>query len=412
MEGFFSESLTISQPPPSIVPKCGLCKLLDKCESPLMKVDGRGKQRILIVGEAPTATEDKEGIPFCGKSGLYLQNALKSLDIDLREDCWTTNSIICRPSTETNTNRFPTDKEIDYCRPNIIQTIQTIQPDVIILLGGSAVKSVIGWIWKEDVKQLARWVNWQIPSQKLNAWICPTYHPAFLIREQSRYKDDDVAHYLFVKHLKKAISKVGFKPWQTVPDYRQNVDVIMDPETAAKCIRKFVNIEHPVAFDIESDGLKPESDDIEIVTASMSDGKFTFAFPFHGEAITAFKEFVSSRTPKLGYNTKFETRFIRKKLGLRVRNWIMDGMIAAHVLDNRRGITSLKFQSFVLLGQPSYDDSIKPYFKSKGSNKRNRIREIDIHQLLTYGGLDALLEFKVDDIMANQLGINIYGEAC
>jgi hypothetical protein len=70
-------------------------------------------------------------------------------------------------------------------------------------------------------------------------------------------------------------------------------------------------------------------------------------------------------------------------------------MIAAHLLDNTPGITGLKFQSFILLGQESYDDHIKPFFKSKGKSRFNRIKELDLNELLLYGGLDSLLTYKI-----------------
>ncbi|MGH2611596.1 MAG: hypothetical protein ACRDFB_00940, partial [Rhabdochlamydiaceae bacterium] len=102
---------------------------------------------------------------------------------------------------------------------------------------------------------------------------------------------------------------------------------------------------------------------------------------------------------KLGYNIKFEQRYTMKEFGFKARNWKWDGMIASHVIDNRRGITGLKFQSFVLLGQPPYNDHIEPFLKPKkmihGANTINQINEISLQQLLLYCGMDSLLEFLV-----------------
>ena len=70
-------------------------------------------------------------------------------------------------------------------------------------------------------------------------------------------------------------------------------------------------------------------------------------------------------------------------------------MLAAHVLDNRPGITSLKFQAFVLLGQENYNSHIKPFLKAKKGSKFNRIHELDLNDLLLYGGLDSYLEYWV-----------------
>jgi len=82
-------------------------------------------------------------------------------------------------------------------------------------------------------------------------------------------------------------------------------------------------------------------------------------------------------------------------MGHRVRNWYWDTMLASHVMDNRPGITSIKFQSFVLLGQSSYDDHIKKFFQSPKGEERNQIDLIDMDDLLLYNGLDSLLQYKV-----------------
>jgi hypothetical protein len=82
-------------------------------------------------------------------------------------------------------------------------------------------------------------------------------------------------------------------------------------------------------------------------------------------------------------------------------------MLAAHVLDNRSDTKSLKFQAFVLLGQESYDDAIKPYLKSKGSNDKNRITELDLEAVLRYCGMDAILEWHVAMKQAKKLGVTL-----
>ena len=99
--------------------------------------------------------------------------------------------------------------------------------------------------------------------------------------------------------------------------------------------------------------------------------------------------------PKIAQNLKFEDRWTRVKLGHPVRNWLWDTMLAAHVLDYRRGITSLEFQAFVQLGVQLYDKHIKPYLKSVGQSRFNRIKELDLKDLLLYNGMDSLLTYKI-----------------
>ena len=128
-----------------------------------------------------------------------------------------------------------------------------------------------------------------------------------------------------------------------------------------------------------------------------------------GKVIPAMKWFLRSDCPKIGWNCKFESRWSRKKLGVWPRNFVFDGMLAAHVVDNRSEVTSLKFQAFVQLGQESYNDYILPYLKGdkQGGNEKNRVKEADLPRLLTYCGMDSLLEFKTSKILAKKIGVKL-----
>ena len=119
--------------------------------------------------------------------------------------------------------------------------------------------------------------------------------------------------------------------------------------------------------------------------------------------IQATKELLVSDIPKIGFNKKFENRWIKTKLGVDVRNWVWDGMLSAHHLDNRRGITSAKFQAFVRLGMPLWNEHIEPLLKSTDDSGLNRIREIPMRDLLIYNGIDALVEYKIAEIQRKEM---------
>jgi len=104
---------------------------------------------------------------------------------------------------------------------------------------------------------------------------------------------------------------------------------------------------------------------------------------------------LKSSIGKIASNLKFEERWTRYFLKHRVRNWDWDTMLAAHVLNNATGITGLKFQAFVQLGQSQYDKHIEPYLKSSKGQHLNRIREIPLKDLLVYNGMDSFLEIKL-----------------
>ncbi len=412
LEGFFQVAdLAPSKIRIPLVAQCSSCGLFRNCQSPKMLVDGSGTRKILIIGEGPAKNEDLQGRPFVGKAGQRIKSTLEKLSVDLRKNCWITNAIICRATKQSEkgnqVNRNPTDKEISFCRPNIIKTINRFQPNVILLLGASAVKSVIGWLWKEEPGPMERWRGWKIPCQKLNCFIVPTWHPSYIDRSQDKMgRDNPVMNLIWKNDLELAIS-VQSKPWKTVPDFRKQVKIIYDPREAASAVRKmYLDSDVPIAFDFETEGLKPDNPELGIFSCSLSNGKETISFPWHGDVITAVGEFLQSDVPKIGYHIKFEYRWVREKMKFRVKNFIWDGMIAAHILDNRSGVTGLKFQSFVTLGQESYDDEIKPYLKADNSNKSNRIREAPLDKLLLYGGMDSHLEWHVAQIQRKLLGFD------
>lgn len=402
MVGFFNTD-GMKKDVPSFLPKCGLCKLNLGCISPKMPVSGAGLKEILIVGEAPGKSEDEQGRQFVGTSGKLLQESLWDLGIDLRKDCWITNSLICRPPG----NDIPDKRMVEWCRPNLTNTIKELKPKTILLLGTVPVRSLIGWLWKEDPGGINRWAGYLIPSRRLNAWVCPTWHPSFIARMQDDPRDGGVVKLIWKRHLKAALEKKN-RPWKdSDPDISSRVRIILDPKEAAVEIRKYMTAGKPLAFDIETNGIKPDAACMRIYCCSISDGETSIAYPWHGEAIEATKEMANSDVPKIGYNEKYETRWFRRHLGIWVKNVVWDGMLAAHVLDNRPGTKSLKFQAFALLGEESYDDAVKPYFKSKGTNEPNRIAEVKLPTLLRYCALDSLLEVMVAKVQAKKLGVKI-----
>lgn len=398
----------------SSLPECGKCGLYKHCLEPKMKIDGQGKKKILLCAEAPGEEEDKQGKPLVGPTGTYLKSVLARLGIDMRTDCWMINSLSCRPKNNTT----PTDRQISHCRPKVINHIKETNPEHIILLGGPAIKSVLGWLWRDKVGKVSRWVGWNIPCQSLNCWVSPVYHPSYIKRSENKRtgKLDPVLEGLFEKSLRQALSKKG-RPWEEgkIPDFRKMVKIELVPKQVKQLLGGFIKMGDPIAFDFETEGFKPDGDGApEIVTCAVSNGIITYAYPWHGQAIEATKDLLLSDIPKIGANIKYEERFVRRYLGIEVNNWVLDTVVAAHVLDNRAGICGLKFQSFVRLGQPVYNTAVSKYLRaeSKGGYCKNKIREgmrIARDKILLYNGLDALLSIRVAEQQAKELGIDLRG---
>lgn len=395
MEGFFHLSEFHKQAPSSdLAPKCGACGLYKTCESPKIKPWGNGALRVLIVGEAPGKTEDEQDRPFVGPSGQYLREAIGRVGYNFQEDILSTNAIICRPPN----NKLSKDaKEVGYCRANLVKTIRKFKPKVIITLGRKPLQSVLAPFWKDDIGILDRWIGWTIPTK--DYWICPTWHPSFLLREENKLMDR-----MFLGHLEAAL-KLHEKP-SKIPDLTDRVTKLYDERAIYEAVRKFDQAGRPCAFDYETNCLKPEYPEARIFSCAISDGETTIAYPFFGKAITATSMFLKSgRTKKIASHLKYEERWTIKHLGHPVSNWDWDTYLGAHALDNRPGICSLKFQSFVLLGIPSYNEPIAPYLESVGRSHYNRIKEIETGMLLEYNGLDAYLEVRIARRQQRQIGL-------
>ena len=185
IKGFFSPSKIRGKQTPRIA-HCGLCGLYKHCKSPKIPPTGEGRKNILIVAEAPGENEDIQNKQLVGKVGKYLRRKyLRPLGIDLDRDCWKTNAVICRREG----NQKPDDNMIEACRPNLMKTIRKYKPNVIILMGEVACKSLLKEIWKDDIGSISRWGGFCIPCTNPNTWIVPTFHPSYIMRKQDRVLD-------------------------------------------------------------------------------------------------------------------------------------------------------------------------------------------------------------------------------
>ncbi len=389
--GFFPASEGHSKAPAASVPYCGACGLYKKCNSPKMEPSGNGDQKILIIGEAPSLSDDEAGRHFTGAGGRKLRTALRKCGVDIESDCISTYALICKPSLQ---KQPPSPEQLEFCRPNLVKTIETHKPSMIIPLGGPAVQALLKHFWKSEVGSIHRWVGFQVPMQRLNAWVCPTFDPGQVVREEKQ--NNSVMPLMFDTHIERACRLSGKRPWDVVPNYKEQVEVIHEPLKAAKVIRGMIKRGGLCAFDYETNMLKPDGEDAEIVSCSICwRGKRTIAYPWVGPAVQATSEFLKSPIPKIASNLKFEDRWTRAKLKHGVRNWKWDTMIAAHIVDNRPEICSIKFQSFAYLGAASWNEHIEKHFRSGGTRVPNSIHEISMDDLLLYNGLDSLLEYLV-----------------
>jgi DNA polymerase len=151
------------------------CGLKRTCQRTVF-ADGDPSARLMIVGEAPGADEDRLGLPFVGASGKLLDRMLAAIGLD-RTSVYITNVVPWRPPG----NRKPEPAEVELCLPFITRHIELVDPDMLLLLGGAAVSALLA---RTDSMTRLRGSFIDYASPRLAAPIpaMPTFHPAYLLR--------------------------------------------------------------------------------------------------------------------------------------------------------------------------------------------------------------------------------------
>ena len=142
--------------------------------------------RLMFVGEAPGAEEDRTGRPFVGRAGQLLNKMIAAMGLE-RERVYIGNVLKTRPPD----NATPTSDEIRICAPYLFQQIAIIQPEVIVCLGLPATRALLNTM--DSMSRLrGRWAAFHAPAPAdREIPVMPTYHPAFLLRsytEENRAK--------------------------------------------------------------------------------------------------------------------------------------------------------------------------------------------------------------------------------
>jgi DNA polymerase len=158
---------------------CTTCGHLAQARTQTVFGVGNPDAELMFVGEAPGADEDRQGEPFVGKAGQLLTKMIQAMGLR-RESVYIANILKCRPDTpgQSAGNRKPTPEEMRICISYLHEQIDIIRPKVLVALGATAVEGLLGKT--EGITRLRG--NWRtyrdIP-------LMPTYHPAYLLRNQA-----------------------------------------------------------------------------------------------------------------------------------------------------------------------------------------------------------------------------------
>jgi uracil-DNA glycosylase len=161
----------------SEVSTCVRCPLHEKRSQSVFGT-GNPFSELMIIGEGPGEEEDKQGLPFVGKSGQLLDKILAAAGFSREENVYIANIVKCRPPG----NREPAPEERSACLPYLLQQIELIRPSIILLLGATALKGLIDPDGK--ITQVrGKWMEWN------NIQVMPTFHPSALLRNPELKKE-------------------------------------------------------------------------------------------------------------------------------------------------------------------------------------------------------------------------------
>ncbi|MCC6661746.1 MAG: uracil-DNA glycosylase [Phycisphaerales bacterium] len=212
------EVVVVSRPEPARPPAPGMGSAMDDLraryerDAPHSKFitahtsivwgEGDPKARLMFIGEAPGAEEDRCGRPFVGRSGQLLEKMIAAMGLS-RERVYIANVLKTRPPD----NATPTSEEVRLCAPYLFEQIGIVGPEVIVTLGLPAARALLNTT--DSMSHLrGRWASFSPPSPYARAiGVMPTYHPAFLLRSYTAENRAKVW-----SDLRLAMERLGLKP--------------------------------------------------------------------------------------------------------------------------------------------------------------------------------------------------------
>lgn len=159
-----------------LINECTNCKKCGLGNTRANIVIGRGNKDapLMLVGEGPGEQEDIQGLPFVGAAGKLLDLLLKAIRIG-QDKYYIANIVKCRPPG----NRVPNDSEAEMCLPFLRNQVALVKPKIIVCMGSTAMKYIVDR--NARITQVrGQWI------ERKGYWIMPTFHPAALLRDESK----------------------------------------------------------------------------------------------------------------------------------------------------------------------------------------------------------------------------------
>jgi uracil-DNA glycosylase family 4 len=355
-----------------------------------MNGEGSKNPTWLFVGEAPGREEDDEGYPFAGESGSELRQSIEDAGIPI-DKCRFTNVVRCRPP-ENNLSKFP--NAIAHCRPHILREIRATGPKVVVLIGNSAIKSILN---RSGILKL----HGQVIDIGRLKYVC-MFHPAYLLRNNT-----PATRKSFLDALRVAKRAATSRSIHAKSDRVHTT--ILDRKMLQEAVDAIKKCEYP-ATDIEASTLSPFSRKAKAETGVIGvadTNEHSWEFPVHArvglkgcklrpeEVLEGVKEVWEYPGLKwLVWNGIYDVGYV----GVKHNIWLggkghktgayFDGMLASYALNELRGLHGLdKWCGRV--DMPSYDQMLEQY-KLTNPEARANYNLIPTDILYPYNGDDCI----------------------
>lgn len=378
------------------------CSKCDLCKNRVEVVNGFGnlEAKILFVTDTVSGYEESAHKPLQGMNGKLFDRLLMRAGLS-RGNVFITPTIRCKGAPKTPKLL---QVSLDACREYLEKEIETIKPNVIVPMGSTALRAVMGSKALNITKErgIARY------SEKYKCKVIPIFHPAYLM-QVPHYEQVTVQDLCRIKHESKS-------PDIVLPP-KKNTKVILTLEDFYTFLADYKQA--PVlACDIESTGLVFWKDKVIGISFSKNsqEGYYIPLIKGSGDrsplwedklhlVLKGIKELLEGPAQKIFHNGAFDTKMLRADLGIETTNFCWDTFIMDHLLDeNARGLHGLENCALRFTDLGSYKQPVIQWFKEQKIAEKNRDYTLLPLELIgPYGCLDSLTTFALFEIFLPKL---------
>jgi uracil-DNA glycosylase family 4 len=384
--------------------KCGLCDNPNLSNPIFPYVKGKNYNGLVILGQQPSKEDDKRKIPFSNKRAKVVRsNAFRHSGINLNNYAAFTFAAKC------HSNKKVTEVQYKCCRSLMVDDIKELKPKLILCYGEMAFKSLFNLKNKIAPTRIRGRL---IPNFEFNCLVFTLMNPNDIYNYDQQYalkRDMKRAmkfwsKYNTYKKVDQLLKERKILEGITIKEIKNKTQLVTSLNNISKLKR--------VAFDYEATNVKPFDKYFEITHIQFGTAKYAWVLHeslwmdnwmlptrSHNDNWSIICGFMKKFLPnpsiqKVIQNVKFERNVSRYIFDCEIVN-TQDPMIASHVIDERRGTTSLDFQNLVRFGIPPYSDTVKTFLQKKNKDdKINRIRQAPYDDMILYSGLDVITTYN------------------